>query len=180
MPLRDSPRTFGWMSILNHWSIAVLIIVLLVSGLVLEEMAHGAAKGALIDVHKQLGVLALLLALWRIGWQRLQERTQAVPESATWTRRARAALHLLLVVASLALPVSGVLMSLYGGHAVSFLGLTMPAQGEVAAIGEPAHVVHALGGKLMIAAIAAHALAALKHHFIDHDATLVRMLGRPS
>lgn len=180
MPLPDSPRTYGWMSILNHWSMAVLIIVLLVSGLVLDEMARGAAKGALIDLHKQLGVLALLLALWRIGWQRLQERTQAVPESAAWTRRARAALHLLLVVASLALPVSGVLMSLYGGHDLTFLGLTIPAQGEVAAIGEPAHVVHDLGGKLLIAAVAAHALAALKHYVVDRDGTLVRMLGRAS
>jgi cytochrome b561 len=177
MSMKDSRAGFGWMSIVNHWSVAVLILGLLASGLVLEEMARGPDKAWLIGVHKQLGVLALVLALWRVVWSWMQtEAPGAVPGSSPWTARARVGLHLVLVIASVALPVSGVVMSLYHGHDVGFLGLTIPAQGEVEAIASPAGAVHALGGTLVMVAVAGHALVALKHHVVDRDPTLVRML----
>lgn len=177
MSLKDSRTAFGWVSIVNHWSIAVLILALLASGLVLEEMTGGADKAWLIGLHKQVGVAALGLALWRIAWSRLQPETPAaVAGTPPWTARARAGLHLFLVIASVALPVSGVVMSLYHGHDVAFLGLTIAAQGEIDAVADAAGAVHALGGQLLMLAVAGHALVALKHHFLDHDPTLVRML----
>ena len=178
MKLHDTRTAYGWMSIVNHWSVAALILGLLVSGMVLENMAGGPAKGMLVGLHKQAGVLALLLTLWRIGWRMTQENTGALESASPWAARARATVHLLLLAASVALPVSGMLMSLYGGHDIAFLGLTIPSPGEVPAIAGPAHAVHGIGGKVVIAGVAAHALAALKHHFLDRDVTLVRMLGR--
>ncbi len=178
MAMKDTRNAFGWMSIVNHWSIAALIIVLLATGLVLEDMARGPEKAWLIGVHKQLGVAALILALWRIAWSSSQATTTPIPGTSRWSVRARAVLHICLVALSVALPASGMLMALYNGRDIAFLGLTIPAQTELAAIAEPAHVIHEVGGKFLLFAVGLHAAAALKHHFIDRDRTLVRMLGR--
>ncbi|MQX38100.1 cytochrome b [Roseospira navarrensis] len=178
MALLNTRDRYGWVSILNHWTIAALILGLTVFGLVLEEMPRGPDKGALIDIHKTLGVLALALALARIGWSALQPHPAAMADASPKAVRARTIMHGLLIAATLALPISGILMSLYHDHAVSLLGLaTIPAQGTVAWIAEPAGVVHALGGKLVLLLVAGHAVVSLKHHLWDRDPTLRRMLG---
>ena len=44
-----------------HWLMAIIIIGLLVVGTLLENMANGPEKFELMDLHKSVGVLALLL-----------------------------------------------------------------------------------------------------------------------
>lgn len=104
---------------------------------------------------------ALLSPHRRIRWLRLQETTGPLANPSFRTVRARAARHLRLVVTGPALAASGTTMSLRGGDAVTFLGLKIPAPGDIAAVRGPAHAVHAVhavGGKLLPAAVAAHPL----------------------
>ncbi|MBB4264957.1 cytochrome b [Roseospira visakhapatnamensis] len=178
MPLTDTRSRYGWISIINHWTIALLILGLIAFGLVLAGMPRSPDKGALIQVHKTLGVLALALALVRIAWATLQTRPGAVEGQSVAAERLRDLLHRTLLVATVALPASGVLMSLYNGHAVAMLGLfTIPAQGEVAWIAGPAHLIHEWGSYLVLALVAGHALVSLIHHFWNDDPTLRRMLS---
>ena len=179
MTLHDTRQNFGWMSVVTHWSVAVLIIALLASGPVIAALPDGAARSALIHVHKEAGIIAILLTLWRIAWHSLEPETQPATAMERWEARGRHAMHVFLVVGSLAVGLSGVVMSLYHGHDVPVLmAFALPAQAEIAAIAVPARFVHGIGGDLLMIAVAFHAAAALKHHFIDRDRTFVRMLGK--
>lgn len=178
MALTDTRTGYGWITIINHWLTAVLILGLIAFGLVLEGMPRSPDKGALIHLHKSLGVLALLLALVRIGWRAWQPRIVPFAGQPDWEPRAAQAVHLALIAATVLVPLSGVLGSVYGGHDVAFFGLPLlAAQGEVAAIQAVAHVVHVWGSYLILAIVAGHAVVALKHHFLDGDTTLRRMLS---
>ena len=43
---------------------------------------------------------------------------------------------------------------------------------------ETGHEIHVILGKVMLVAIGFHIVGALKHHIIDKDNTLKRMLGK--
>jgi cytochrome b561 len=86
------------------------------------------------------------------------------------------------------MPVSGFMMSALGGHGVAFFGLELVPPNpdpfnpqEVVAINASvasvAHEVHEYAGFVLILAVVLHVLGALKHHVVDHDGTLRRMLG---
>jgi len=86
------------------------------------------------------------------------------------------------------MPISGFMMSALGGHGVDFFGMELVARnpnpmnpqevialnGSLAQIG---HTLHYLAGYTLIAAVVLHVIGALKHHVIDKDGTLRRMLG---
>jgi cytochrome b561 len=177
MRLTDSKTGYGLVTIVNHWAIAVLMLGLIAFGLILEGMPRSPDKGALIGLHKSLGVLVLLLALVRIGWRAWQPAITPFAHQPKWEPLAARAMHLTLIAATILIPLSGVLGSLYGGHDVSVFGLfTIPAQGEVSAVRAVTHVIHGPGSYLVLALVAGHALVSLKHHVLDGDTTLRRML----
>jgi len=85
-----------------------------------------------------------------------------------------------LLFGTLLMPISGILMQLGEGRAIAFFGLELIAASGVEneIIEKIGEVGHGLGSKLMILAVALHIAAALKHHFIDKDGTMTRMLGK--
>ncbi len=87
-PLRDTSTTYGLISRLNHWSVAVAMIGMLLSGLI---MAYGPFSretvAAIRDWHKPIGVLVLGYGLWRIGWR----IAQRFPKDASGMPRWQAA-----------------------------------------------------------------------------------------
>jgi len=175
--LTDSNNRYGWVSVVNHWAIAVLILGLIALGIVLGDMPRSPQKGALMTVHKTLGMVALILALVRIAWATTQTRPGPIEGQPAIAARLRDLLHITLFVATVALPLSGILMSLYNNRDVSVLGLfVIPGQGEVGWMAALAHGVHEWGSYLVLALVAGHALISLKHHFLDKDPTLRRML----
>ena len=118
------------------------------------------------------------MLLWR--WSH-RDRPGALPGTPKPEAMARAGMHVLLLVGTLVLTLSGVLMSIFNGHAVNVLSLfTIPAQAENQTIGGLAHQVHTVVGWVLVAAVAAHAAVGVKHHVVDHDETFQRMLGRPA
>ena len=128
--------TFDALSRLNHWLIAVGMIGMIGFGLYLEnaEIAR-EAKGQLMGLHKAFGVVFLIFALWRVGYRVLQGFPAPVSPMPNWQELAMKLVHWGLLVAVLAMPISGVLMSVYGGRAVEVFGLfTIPAQEKVEAI----------------------------------------------
>ena len=85
----------------------------------------------------------------------------------------------LLLLGTLAMPISGMMMTFGSGRAIDVFGLfTVGPFGKMELIDEIGEIVHGLGGKLLIAAIVLHILGALKHQYIYRDGTLARMAGR--
>jgi len=95
---------------------------------------------------------------------------------------------MVLILSTLAMPLSGVIMSVADGRGLYVFGLKLlaanrDAAGKIIALSESLehlmHTVHAVTANLLIAAIALHIGAALWHHFKLKDDTLRRMLARP-
>lgn len=174
----NAPTTYGAISRFNHWITAAVMIGMIAFGLYLDDLPR-ESKGALMGLHKSIGFTFLFFALWRVIMRVAQGFPPALGNMPKWQEMAAKAMHWALLAAILLMPVSGMLMSLYGDHAINVFGLfTIPGQGKVEAIGGPAHLIHGLLGKVLIALIILHVIAALKHHIFDKDATLARMTGR--
>jgi cytochrome b561 len=163
-----------------HWMIAFAMIAMIVLGIVVEEMERSPEKFQLMGLHKSIGILILLLALVRLGWRALSKYPEPLSEMAKWQEILSKLTLLVLLLGTVLMPVSGIIMSIGGGHAVAVFGFELVAKtGEkIEVLSKIGHVMHGLGGNLMIAFILLHIAGAFKHERIDKDGTLSRMLGR--
>lgn len=162
-----------------HWLLAVGMIGMLVFGLMLEDMPRGESKSALMWWHKGLGVSILVFATLRLIWRFVEGMPRPVAPMPAWQERIATATHGFLLLGTLFMPISGMMMSLGAGRSIDVLGLfVIPAIEKNDLLDTMGHIVHGLGGKLLIAAIVLHVLGAMKHHFVDRDATLARMTRR--
>jgi cytochrome b561 len=181
MKLRNTAENWGTMAKVLHWVGAALIFTMLGLGLI---MVHaGIASGPKFEayqLHKSTEFLVLAVMLARGLW-RLTNSPPALPDGMRpWERRLALALHLGFYVLILGMIASGWLM-------VSASPLPMPTHlpfgfsvpnltGPNALIEARAKFTHEVLSKLVIGAVALHVTGALKHHFIDHDGVLSRML----
>ncbi|KPA22323.1 hypothetical protein shim_06010 [Shimia sp. SK013] len=169
--------TYNWVSRVNHWVVALLIIGLLASGLALDLFLEGAQAAPVRNVHKAVGLAALVLGTWRVVWRLTQGFV--APLHHDWQAKAAHLAHVILLVGIVVMPVSGVMMSYFGGHSIVFFGLfTVSGGPKISALNDIAGTVHAGMGKVMIATVLLHVLGAIKHHVIDKDDTLKRMVWR--
>ncbi len=161
-----------------HWLVALLILAALPLGMVMTELDLSPTKLKLYSWHKWLGVTVFALALLRIVW-RLTHAAPSLPESMpAWQRKAAAALHGLLYLLMLALPLSGWLMSSAKGFQTVWFGV-LPLPDLVAkdeGLGHFFEETHETLVALLLFLLAAHVAATLKHHFVDRDDIAARML----
>jgi len=161
-----------------HWTMAALIIGLFCVGFYMHGLPFSPRKLKLFSWHKWAGVTAFLLVLLRAAW-RLGHPAPALPDAMPAAMRTVAhAGHLLLYALMLAVPLSGWLMSSAKGFQTVYFGM-LPIPDLLAknrGLGDQLATVHYLLNLLFIAVVAGHLLAALKHHFIDRDDILTRML----
>jgi cytochrome b561 len=123
-------------------------------------------------------VTIFMLVVIRCVW-RLIHAAPSLPESMpAWQRNAANAIHFLLYAMMIAIPLTGWLMSSAKGFQTVYFGsIPLPdLLGKSKDLGEALEQVHRLLNYTMIAVIVAHAFAALKHHFIDRDDVLQRIL----
>ncbi|MBC8008013.1 MAG: cytochrome b, partial [Prolixibacteraceae bacterium] len=136
------------------------------------------AKLKLYSYHKWIGVTIFLLVLIRVAW-RASHRPPAPPASMpAWQHRVASIAHFFLYLLTLAIPVSGWLMSSASGFQVVYLAvLPIPdllAKSKDAA--DQLKQLHEALNWLMVLVVALHVAAALKHHLVDRDEVLRRML----
>lgn len=144
----------------------------------MHELALSPLKLQLISYHKWLGVTIFLLTVARLAW-RATHTPPPLPETIPrWQQRAAYGLHLLLYVLLLVIPLTGWAMSSAKGFPVVYLGLVQLPDlvGKDKMLGELLTTVHQMLNFGLLALVGMHIAAALKHHFIEHDTTLRRML----
>ena len=166
-------------AIVFHWVIALLIIANIAIALVTDDW-EGPARRLAMDVHKATGLTVLVLSVLRLAW-RLFHRPPPFPATIRPIEAIGArTVHWLVYVLMLALPLSGwTMISAAASHRpLTWYGLFelpyLPVQGA-RAVGNMAHEVHEVLGYAMIALLALHVLAALKHHFLDGTRLMMRM-----
>lgn len=161
-----------------HWLVAVALIGTFGLGLYMHELPFSPDKLKLYAWHKWAGVSIFLLVLVRIVW-RLGHRPPAPPANMPgWQRKAAEGVHLLLYLLMLAVPLSGWLMSSAKGVPTVWFGvLPLPdLLGKDKQLGELLETVHKTLNFSMAALVLGHAGEALKHHWVDRDDVLARML----
>ncbi|TAN50386.1 MAG: cytochrome b [Methylococcaceae bacterium] len=161
-----------------HWLAALLIFTNFPLGVYMHELALSPLKLKLVNYHKWLGVTIFLLTAMRLAW-RAAHTPPPLPETIPpWQQRAAHGLHFLLYALLLAIPLSGWLMSSAKGVPVVYLGLVQLPDlvGKDKALGDLLAEIHEVLNFGLLALVGMHAAAALKHHFIDRDSTLRRML----
>jgi cytochrome b561 len=161
-----------------HWLMAILFFGLLALGFYMHDLPLSPEKLQLYSWHKWAGVTAFLLVWLRLFW-RVIHRPPALPENMPKIIQLAAhAGHFLLYVLMIAIPLSGWLMSSAKGFQTVWFGvLPIPdLLDKNKETGDLLQTLHMGLNLLFVGVIAGHIGAALKHHFIDKDDILERML----
>lgn len=181
MALTNTRTSWGSVSRTFHWGMAVLVIAMLVAGTVMVDWPDEelATKFTLYQWHKSFGMLLAALLVLRLVWRWLQPVPELPPSSSRFTRRASAVSHGLLYALLLLLPLTGYLMvatSPLGIPTVVFGVVPVPhVLGPDAGLEAVFKTAHDVLGKLLIAVVLVHVLAALKHALVDRDGIWTRM-----
>lgn len=178
MNWRNTDNSYGLVSIGLHWLIAATAVGLFALGVWMVELGYyDPWYRRAPQVHKGVGILLFGIMLARLAWRRANPRPR--PIGSALQNRVAAGVHRLLNVLLFALTLSGYLISTADGRAIEVFALfSVPA--TLSGLENQADIagrVHKLLGFALIGVAALHAGAALKHHFVDRDRTLRRMLS---
>ncbi|WP_120994838.1 cytochrome b [Stutzerimonas urumqiensis] len=181
MRLRNSPNGYGLITIGMHWIVAVAVFGLFGLGLWMRGLDYYSPwYQTAPDIHKSVGLLLLGLMLLRVLWRLYSPAPHVLPTHGRATRLATRFGHAALYLALFGVMIAGYLISTAEGRPIPVFGwfevpaliTSIPRQEDIAGL------LHEYLAWALVILSGLHALAALKHHFIDRDATLVRMLGR--
>ncbi len=177
MQLRNTPDRFGFISKFFHWSVGVLVLILLPVGFLMTGMEFSPSKLTLYMLHKSFGITVLVLVIGRAAWRIISPRPKKLPTHKEWEDKLAKAVHFALYVCLILMPLSGWVMSSAGGFPATFFGLfplpvLMQKNEDVFEITRNVHTVIAWS---ILGLLALHFAGAFKHHLIDRDETLQRM-----
>ena len=181
MQLRNSPARYGWVSMVLHWGVALVVFGLFALGLWMVGLDYYSAwRKDAPDLHKSIGITLFAIMLVRIVWRLVSPPPPPLASYSRMTRLGAAFGHAFLYLGLFAVMIAGYLISTADGVGIPVFGLFeipalvsgLPDQADTAG------VVHLYLAWVLVVFAGLHGAAALKHHFIDRDVTLTRMLGR--
>lgn len=177
--MADTPERFAPLTVAFHWVIGVTIICLLALGLYMTDLPQGEWRGELYGYHKLAGTTVFLIAALRILWRWQNGMPVPAGDYPAWQHTLAMGVHYCLLIATIAMPLSGAALSYGKGHPVPVLGLFNigPPAEKIPWLGDAGSFIHYWAGWALIGIIVLHVIGALKHHYMDKDGTLRRMLG---
>ena len=172
------PPSYGKTAIALHWLIALLIFGMFPLGIYMVDLPLSPQKLQIYSWHKWAGVTVFLLAVARAAWRLTHPAPPPPAGMSAWQRSTANITHALLYLLIFAVPLSGWLMSSASGFPVVYFGvLPLPDLiGKDKAIAEALKFLHKFLAFTLGALIITHVSASLKHHLVDRDDVLVRML----
>jgi cytochrome b561 len=169
---------YSGVAIAFHWLLALMICISFGVGLYMTSLAFSPQRLKLYNWHKWAGVTILVLSAARLLW-RLAHRAPPLPLTMpAWQRMASHASHFALYLFFFAVPITGWLYSSAAGFPIVWFGLIpipdlVEKNRELAETLKPFHWIAAYS---LATVVVIHIAAALKHHFIDRDTILKRMM----
>jgi cytochrome b561 len=182
MNTTNAPTRYSRTAIALHWILAISLIAIFGVGLYMADLPFSPQRLKLYNWHKWAGVTILMLSVVRVLW-RLAHRPPALPAKIAaampvWQQMAYHATHGALYALFFIVPLVGWAYSSAAGFPIVLFGvLPLPdfvsADKALAELIKPWHEITAFA----LAALAAmHIAAALKHHWIDRDGLMQRMV----
>lgn len=172
-----SPR-YGLVAQGAHWLVFLLVAALFGIAWYMVDLPLGPEKIKIYNLHKSIGVTVLSLMLLRLIWRQISRPPPLPRGTPAWERAAAHASHVLLYTLLLVQPTVGIVHSWSANFPVVVFGLFILPNltGPSESLKELLSAVHYWGGWILLALIATHVGAALRHHFLLRDDVLRRML----
>lgn len=186
MSTTGHPR-YTAVAITLHWLMAALLVGMIFMGWQMEDMREMALAGemsfaevqAYYNWHKTIGISLLVLALARLGW-RLTHKVPPLPATMKpWEAIAARATHIAFYAVMIGMPLVGWLTASatnFPSYIANNPALELPHLPVPNEAYEPLGSIHSAGAWVILALLALHVGAALKHHFVNRDDVLTRMI----
>ena len=179
--MTKTTHQFSWTAIITHWVIALAIFGLVVLGYWMVDLGYyDSWYVAAPALHKSIGLCLAAVMVFSVIWRLTKPRADPLPTHTYLERILSQAMHLSLTLIIFLIIVSGYLISTGEGAGIEVFELfEVPALGSFFENQEHnAGLIHKYAAYTIAVLVLFHTLAALKHHFVDQDATLRRMIGR--
>lgn len=176
-----APQQWNRWSQALHWLIAFLILCMGIIGLIMVKLPPKPSLFWVYTTHKSLGITILVLVGLRVIVRLLTQAPPPLSGMPAWQHRVAQITHLALYGFMFGLPVTGWLLdSASGLRPFRLFGLVQMPKLVTPnpALSLQMHTFHEWGFWLLICLVIVHGGAALFHHFIQHDQTLIRMMPR--
>lgn len=194
----SSTQRYTKVAIILHWLIALAIFFMIGLGWYMTDLPKDGPKQIAFDVfdwglytwqlaelgsprmfyfnlHKSVGLTLLALVLFRLYWRITHKPPVMLTSYRVWERKLATGTHHFLYLLMIAIPVTGLLMSLNSKFGINWFGLHLLDGVDDKAMRHTYEELHEFGANLMVVLLIVHVLGALKHKFIDKDETMSRM-----
>ncbi len=175
--MNTTPSRYSPVAMLFHWLLSLAIVGAFCLGFYMADLPFSPQRLKLYNWHKWAGVTILALSAARLLWRLTHQPPADLPMPA-WQRLAAHGTHYLLYMLFFAVPLVGWAYSSAAGFPIVWFGV-LPLPDFVSpnkALAEAIKPWHGYLAYAMAALVLMHIAAALKHHFIDRDGLLSRML----
>jgi cytochrome b561 len=186
MHITNTRESWGFVARVLHWSIGAIILFQFGLGLYMTKVVEDAFRQFdLTQLHKSWGFVIFALACLRVAWRLANPRVPELPaKTPIWQAWASCITHRMLYLLMFAMPISGWVMSAASPNqdllnidnmVFDWFAMPDPWVPGVKSVADTASEIHEFAAWLLLALLALHAAAALKHHLVDRDSVLRRM-----
>ncbi|CCW32756.1 cytochrome b [Xenorhabdus nematophila] len=183
MLLKNTSTRFGHISILIHWLVALAVYGMFALGLWMVTLSYyDVWYHRAPEFHKSIGSLLFIVMIIRVIWRFISPPPKPLASHSHFIRIILRLMQFTLYIILFGVLFSGYLISTADGQPIHVFGwFKIPAiLTEKAIQADIAGIIHLYFAWIVVVFSLLHGLAALKHHFIDHDITLKRMFGYKS
>ena len=189
---------YNKVAIILHWLIALAIFFMIGLGWYMTDLPKDGPKQIAFDLfdlgmyswqlsepgsprmfyfnlHKSVGLTLFALILFRVYWRVTHTPPAMLTSYKAWERKLATGTHHFLYLLMVAIPLTGLLMSLNSKFGINWFGMHVFDGVDNKEVRVTFEELHELGANLAIALIIVHIVGALKHHFLDKDTTLSKM-----
>jgi len=176
--MANSQTAYTKTAITLHWLIFALIACGYTLGQYMADLPLSPMKLKYFSWHRWLGVTVFILALARVAWRATHPAPLPLPGEPKWQRTLANAGHTMLYILIITIPLSGWLHSSAAGVQTIYLDLIpLPnLLGKDKPLAKFFEEIHSILNDGLAVLVVIHTAAALKHHFVDRDVILKRML----
>ena len=179
LKFKNTTTRYGLISILLHWLVAIVVCSLFGLGFYMVDLDYYSSwYQTAPNLHKSIGLCLFIVMIFRVIWRNLQTVPEHLPNHSNIERKLGHITHIALYLMFFLIAISGYLITTADGRAIEvFNWFEVPSLGELVDNQEDiAGSIHKWLAYSIMAFSLLHALGALKHHFIDKDNTLKRMI----
>lgn len=176
--MKETVNVYNGVMRFLHWGMALLMVLMVVVAYTMMGMENSPNKWFLYGLHKSTGITILFLAVVRFLYRQMVAIPGSPKSLSPLMQKMAKLAHLGLYGLMMALPLSGYVMSVAGGHGVQYYNLfALPNLiAENKALAGLAHEGHEILAYILYVFFALHVLGALYHHFILKDDVMARMV----